>query len=274
TSLIIPVALSEQVIAHPSVCGVTLTGSYRAGSIVASQAGKYMKKSVMELGGSDPYIVLRDADLKQACKTGSTSRMMNAGQVCISAKRFIVEESIFDQFIEEQKNILENMILSDPLLEETTMGPMARADLLENIESQIDKSVKMGAKIICGGKRLNQNDLFFEPTVITNVTKEMPLYSEETFGPVSVVIKAKDAEEAVQIANDSGMGLGASIWTEDLVLAQKIAGHIEAGAVFINGMTKSDPRLPFGGIKESGYGRELGIHGLKEFVNIKTVWVK
>lgn len=272
SNLIIQVELSESVIAHPLIQGVTLTGSQSAGRVVASQAGKYLKKSVMELGGSDPYIVLRDAELNNACKTGMCSRMLNAGQVCISAKRFIVEEIVFDDFVAEQKSLLENMKLGDPMLEETDMGPMARTDLLEQIEKQVSKSIKMGAKLITGGKRINE--LFYAPTLLTGVKKGMPVYNEETFGPVSVVIPAKNAADAVRIANDTSFGLGASIWTKDVVLAEKMAAQIDAGAVFINGMTKSDPRLPFGGTKQSGYGRELSHFGIREFVNIKTVWIK
>lgn len=273
-NLIIPIEISEQVIAHPAVCGVSLTGSIQTGKIIAAQAGKYLKKIVLELGGSDPYIVLNDADLNLACKTGVASRMLNAGQVCISAKRFIVEEGIYDQFIEEQKSLLQKIEIGNPLLEKTDMGPLAREDLLLNIENQVIKSVKMGAKIIIGGKRLNDESWFYEPTLVTNVTNEMPVYKEETFGPVSVVIKAKNVADAVRIANDTTMGLGASIWTKDLALAEIMAKKIDAGAVFINGMTKSDPRLPFGGTKQSGFGRELGSYGIKEFLNIKTVWVK
>ena len=273
TNLIIPVELSEEVIAHPFVEGVTLTGSQRAGSIVAAQAGKYLKKSVLELGGSDPYIVLKDAEFNVSCKTGVCSRFLNAGQVCISAKRFIVEEAVLDEFIKEQKKLLESMVLGDPMKEDTEMGPMARPDLLENIENQVNRSVEMGAKILCGGKRKNDGTLFYEPTLITNVKKGMPVFDEETFGPVSVVIPAKDPEDAVHIANDTPYGLGASLWTQDLVLAEKLAAQIEAGAVFINGMTKSDPRLPFGGTKRSGYGRELAYPGIREFVNQKTVWI-
>jgi len=271
-NLIIPVELSENIIAHPLIQGVTLTGSQKAGSIVASQAGKYLKKSVMELGGSDPYIVLADAQINNACKTGVCSRMLNAGQVCISAKRFIVEEPIFEDFVAKQKSLLENLQLGDPMLEETDMGPMARPDLLEQIEKQVNESVKMGAKLITGGKRLDNS--FYAPTLLTNVIQGMPVYDEETFGPVSVVIPAKDATDAIRIANDTPFGLGASIWTQDIQLAEKMAGQIDAGAVFINDMTKSDPRLPFGGTKRSGYGRELSHFGIREFVNVKTVWVK
>jgi len=273
TNLIIPVELSEKVIAHPYVEGITLTGSQRAGSAVAAQSGKYLKKSVLELGGSDPYIVLKDAEFNESCKTGVCSRFLNAGQVCISAKRFIVEEEILDQFVAEQKALLESMVLGDPMDEYTDMGPMARIDLLENIKDQVNRSAEMGAKILCGGHRRENNSLFYEPTLITHVHKGMPVFDEETFGPVSVVIPAKNAEAAVRIANDTPFGLGASLWTQNLVLAEKLAAKIEAGAVFINGMTKSDPRLPFGGTKRSGYGRELAYLGIREFVNQKTVWI-
>ncbi len=274
TNLVIPVELSDGVIANPLVQGVTLTGSLRAGQAVASVAGRHLKKSVMELGGSDPYIVLADAQINESCKTGVCSRMLNGGQVCIAAKRFIVVEEIYDQFVEEQKALLENMWLGDPMNESTDMGPMARLDLLENIEQQVNESVKMGAEIITGGERLDKESWFYKPTLLTSVKKGMPVYDEETFGPVSVVIKAKDPEDAVRIANDTPYGLGASLWTQDLELAEKLAANIEAGAVFINGLTKSDPRLPFGGTKQSGYGRELSNYGIKEFTNIKTVWVK
>jgi len=272
SNLIISIRQSDDVIANPLVQGVTLTGSQKAGRMVASVAGKYLKKSVMELGGSDPYIVLEDAEINHACKTGMCSRMLNAGQVCISAKRFIVEESIFDDFVAEQKALLEYMVLGDPIKKETEMGPMARPDLLDQIEQQVNESVKMGAELVTGGRRINER--FYAPTLLINARKGMPVYDEETFGPVSVVIPAKDAEDAVRIANDTEYGLGASIWTQNIELAEKMAAQLEAGAVFINGMTKSDPRLPFGGTKRSGYGRELSHFGIREFVNIKTVWVK
>jgi succinate-semialdehyde dehydrogenase/glutarate-semialdehyde dehydrogenase len=274
TNLAIPVELSDSVISNDYVQGVTLTGSRRAGKAVAAVAGKFLKKSVMELGGSDPYIVLADAQFNDSCKTGVCSRMLNSGQVCIAAKRFIVVEDIIDKFIEEQKTLLENMWLGDPLDERTDMGPMARKDLLENIEKQVNDSVAMGADIITGGEKLDEKSWFYKPTLITNVKKGMPVYDEETFGPVSVVIPAKDPDDAIRIANDSIYGLGASLWTQNIKLAERLASKIEAGAVFINGMTKSDPRLPFGGTKQSGYGRELSNYGIKEFTNIKTVWIK
>ncbi len=272
SNIVIPVNFSENVIAHPLVQGVTLTGSQAAGRIVASQAGKYLKKTVLELGGSDPYIILADADFDEACEVSVSSRMLNSGQVCIAAKRFIVEESIVDQFIKDHKTRLENLKMGDPMNMKTDIGPIARTDLLETIDEQVKKSIEMGASLETGGKSYNK--IFYTPTLLTDVKKGMPVYDEETFGPVSVVITAKNAEHALQIANDSPFGLGASIWTRDLELAEKMAENIEAGAVFINGMTKSDPRLPFGGIKQSGYGRELSHYGVKEFMNVKTIWVK
>ncbi len=272
SNLFIPVDLSDTVIAHPLVCGVTLTGSQRAGKAVAAQAGKHLKKTVLELGGSDPYIVLADADFQPACKTALNSRMMNTGQVCIAAKRFIVEKKIFDRFTEELKFQLGHLKLGDPLDEKVDIGPMARPDLVETIDQQVKKSLEMGATLVTGGKVIN--DRFYAPTLLTGVKKGMPVYDEETFGPVSVIIPAEDAEDAIRIANDTTFGLGASLWTGNLELAEKMAEEIEAGAVFINGMTKSDPRLPFGGTKMSGYGRELSHFGMREFVNIKTVWFK
>ncbi|MBI9038304.1 MAG: NAD-dependent succinate-semialdehyde dehydrogenase [Bacteroidales bacterium] len=272
-SLIIPVETVERVIASDLVAGVTLTGSAKAGSIVASQAGKYLKKSVLELGGSDPFIVLKDADLKKACRAGTDSRLLNAGQVCISAKRFIIKEEIAEEFIENQKSLFENYKVGDPMKKETEMGPIARLDLLENINHQVQKSIEMGAKLICGGEIIEREGFFYQPTILTNVKKGMPVYDEETFGPVSVIIPVKNVEEAIKVANDTIYGLGASIWTSDLSRGEAIARKIEAGAVFVNGMTKSDARMPFGGIKKSGYGRELASYGIKEFLNIKTIWI-
>lgn len=273
TNLIIDIPTSDTVIAHPLIKGVSLTGSLGAGKAVAAQAAISMKKSVFELGGSDPFIVLKDADIYKACKTGLDSRMLNGGQVCIAAKRFIVEASVIDEFVSTQKALLEALRLGDPMDPKTDVGPMARKDLLAQLERQVTESVKMGAKIVTGGSRLSSG-LFYRPTLLTQVTKGMPVFDEETFGAVSVVVSAQDADEAIHIANDTHFGLGASLWTQNIDLAHELATRIEAGAVFINGMTKSDPRLPFGGTKLSGYGRELGPYGIKEFVNIKTVWVK
>ncbi len=272
-SLMIRAKFVESVIASDYIKAVTITGGLKAGSKVAAQAGKYLKKSVLELGGSDPYIVLNDAEINKSCNTGISSRMLNAGQVCISAKRFIVEEGIADDFTEQQKNILENMIVGDPMKENTQMGPLAQKNLLDTIDTQIQQSIKMGAELITGGKRINSEGFFYQPTLLTNVKKGMPVVDEETFGPVSVIIRVKNTEEAIKIANDTMYGLGASIWTKDIKKGEEIARKIEAGVVFVNGMTKSDPRLPFGGIKKSGYGRELSSYGIKEFLNIKTIWI-
>ncbi len=271
-NLVIDHNTSDYLISKKEIRGVTLTGSLKAGQAVAMQAAKHIKKVVLELGGSDPFIVLKDADLDRACSVGVQSRMLNAGQVCIAAKRFIVVEAIYDDFVEQHKKYLENISLGDPMDPATQMGPLARPDLRASIEKQVDESIQMGARLICGGKE-QAKPPFFSPTLLTDVSKGMPVYDEETFGPVSVVIKARDEQEAIQIANDSPFGLGCSIWTDDLPMARQLASQVESGAVFINGMTKSDPRLPFGGIKESGYGRELGSYGIKEFLNIKTIWI-
>ena len=271
-NLFINVDQSELIIANPLVQGVTLTGSQGAGRIVASQAGKYLKKTVLELGGSDPFIVLADAEIDLACRTGTSSRMLNAGQVCIAAKRFIAEESIYERFVSEQKSLMEKLLPGDPMGETTDIGPMARTDLLKQVDRQVQESIRQGAKLETGGHILDKT--FYAPTLLTQVKRGMPVYDEETFGPVSIVIPVKNPEEAIKVANDTSYGLGASIWTSDISLANKMAEKIESGAVFINGMTKSDPRLPFGGIKQSGYGRELSTFGIREFVNIKTVWIK
>lgn len=271
-NLFINVDQSELIIVNPLVQGVTLTGSQGAGRVVASQAGKQLKKTVLELGGSDPFIVLADAEIDLACRTGTSSRMLNTGQVCIAAKRFIVEESIYERFVSEQKSLMEKLQHGDPMDETTDIGPMARTDLLKEVDRQVQESIKQGAKLETGGQILNKT--FYAPTLLTQVKKGMPVYDQEIFGPVSIVIPVKNTEEAIRIANDTIFGLGASIWTSDISLANKMAEKIESGAVFINGMTKSDPRLPFGGIKQSGYGRELSTFGIREFVNIKTVWIK
>ena len=272
SNLFIPVDMSENVIGHPLIQGVTLTGSQAAGRAVASQAGKYLKKTVLELGGSDPFILLADAEFKPACETAVNSRMMNAGQVCIAAKRFIVEEPLIQKFTAEIKSRLEQLRMGDPMDENTDIGPMARPDLLQNIDDQVQRSIKKGARLLTGGRI--EEDRFYTPTLLAQVSKGMPVYDEETFGPVTVIIAARDAEDALEIANDSNFGLGASIWTTNLELAEKMATEVNAGAVFINGMVKSDPRLPFGGTRRSGYGRELSHFGIREFTNIKTVWFK
>lgn len=264
----------DAVIENPKVKAVTLTGSEYAGSMVAASCGKMLKKSVMELGGSDPFIIFADANLEKAVTTAVNARLLNNGQSCIAAKRFIVVEKIAAEFEELFIKKMEETVVGDPMNDETDLGPIAREDLLIELHEQITKSVEAGAKILTGGKRLDIKGYYYAPTVISDVKKGMVAYEQELFGPAAIVIKVKNEEEAIFVANDTNFGLGASLWTKNISKAKKLASQIEAGSVFINGMVKSDPRLPFGGIKLSGYGRELSHYGIKEFVNIKTVWVK
>lgn len=273
-TLLIGSSLVGEIISNPNIKAATLTGSEHAGQKVAEACGKQLKKTVMELGGSDPFIILADANLEDALKTAVTARLINNGQSCIAAKRFIVVEKIYNEF---EKKFVERMSpvkIGDPMDNSTELGPMAREDLLNELHQQVEESVKKGAKILTGGKRLNMKGYYYPATVLADVVLGMPAYSEELFGPVATLIKAKDTEDAIRIANDTNFGLGASLWTGDLDKAKELAGQINSGSVFINGMVKSDPRLPFGGIKMSGYGRELSHYGIKEFVNIKTVWMK
>jgi len=272
-TLLIGARQVESVIKHEHIRAVTLTGSEPAGMQVASIAGRELKKTVLELGGSDPYIVLEDAEINACAKTAVTARMINVGQSCIAAKRFIVVESRLKEFEEKHTQLMKSLKIGDPTAEDTQVGAMARMDLLEELDEQVQKSIKLGAKLLCGGKRSEGKGAFYLPTILTNVKKGMPVYSEETFGPVSAIIPVKDTCEAIEVANDSSFGLGGSVWSQDLKKAEDVARQIESGAVFVNGMTKSDPRLPFGGIKRSGYGRELSHYGIKEFVNIKTIWI-
>jgi len=272
-SLIIGASKVEEVIANPNVRAVTLTGSEFAGSQVAATAGKYLKKSVLELGGSDPFIVLADADLDEAVRLGVKSRMLTSGQTCISAKRFIVVEEIEELFLSKIRAEMEKYLPGNPLDHTTTLAPLSKRNFVEEVHKQIETSVEMGAKCIIGGN-IESTGCFYLPTILTNVTREMPVFCEETFGPVAAVIVVKDEDEAVRVANDSLFGLGAAIWTNDIKRGERMARKIEAGAIFINGLVKSDPRLPFGGIKNSGYGRELSDYGIKEFCNIKTIWIK
>lgn len=252
---------------------VSVTGSEGAGAAVASEAGHNLKPSVLELGGSDPFIVLEDAILQKAVDTAVKARMQNTGQSCIAAKRFIVVDSVYDQFIEMMKAKLETLIIGDPLDEKTDIGPMAREDLLKDLLKQSDHSIKKGAKLVYGGERLPGNGYFVAPTLLKDVKPGMPAFDQETFGPLAAVVHAMDTEEAIALANQTTYGLGASLWTEDMEQANRLVKQINAGSVFVNEMVKSDPRLPFGGIKRSGYGRELSPYGIKEFVNIKTVWI-
>ena len=274
TNLLIESSQVKAILENPKVKAATLTGSEYAGSMVAQTCGKQLKKTVLELGGSDPFIVLEDADLSVAVKTAVVARIINNGQSCIAAKRFIVVEKVYDKFSEMFIEEMKKLKVDNPMNFETDLGPIAREDLLYELEHQVKKSVESGAKILIGGKRIPREGFYFEPTIISDVTQQMPAYHEEIFGPVATLIKAKDENDAIRIANDSEFGLGASIWSGNIQKAKLLATQIESGSVFINGMVKSDPRLPFGGIKKSGYGRELSHYGIKEFVNIKTVWVK
>jgi succinate-semialdehyde dehydrogenase/glutarate-semialdehyde dehydrogenase len=263
----------ERIILDRRVAAVTLTGSDTAGALVASAAGKELKKVVLELGGSDPFIVLADADLDAAATVACRARNQNNGQSCIAAKRFIVEEPVADEFERRFTSAVAALKVGDPMDRGNQVGPLARGDLVDDLERQVDESVRLGARVLAGGKRVKGDGYYFEPTVLGGVRPGMPAYHEETFGPVAAVIRVKDAEDALRVANDSEFGLGSTIWTSDVRRGKQLAERIEAGMVFINGMVASDARLPFGGVKRSGYGRELSEYGIKEFTNIQTVWV-
>ena len=253
--------------------GVALTGSEKTGRLVAAQAGKNLKKVVLELGGSDAFIVLEDADLDAAVNTAVASRFFTSGQSCINAKRIIVVESIADQFISRFTDAVKALEMGDPLKSETKIGPMARSDLLNELQQQVDKSVLLGATVLIGAQKVPVKGYYYQPTILTNVKKGMPAYDEELFGPVASIIVAKDEQDAIRIANDTKYGLGGTVWTGDLSRGEKVARQIETGSVYVNGLMKSDPRLPFGGVKNSGMGRELGRHGMLEFANAKTIWI-
>jgi succinate-semialdehyde dehydrogenase/glutarate-semialdehyde dehydrogenase len=271
----IPGKKVSEIIENPVIKAVTLTGSVPAGKAVAEKAGSLLKKTVMELGGSDPYLVLEDADLEAAAQTCATSRLINSGQSCIAAKRFIVVESVLDEFTEKFTGQMRSKTMSAPMDEESDLGPQARNDLRDELHEQVQKSIEKGAKCILGGKIPERKGAWYPPTILTNVAPGMPAYEEELFGPVAAIIKAKDEEDAIRIANDSKFGLGAAVFTEDAEKGRHIAAKkLNAGCCFVNQFVKSDPRLPFGGVLESGYGRELSHYGIKEFVNIKTVYVK
>lgn len=264
----------KDIIKNPIVKAATLTGSEPAGKKIAEACGKELKKSVLELGGSDPFIVLDDADLDETASIAVKARLINNGQSCIASKRFIVVEKIYESFTEKFVNAMNQVKIGDPMDESVELGPIAREDLLYELDSLVKDSVSKGARILTGGKVLPGKGFYYAPTILDNLSKGMPAYDDEIFGPVASLIKAKDEEDAIRIANDSPFGLGASIWTNDFKKAKQMATDIESGCIFINGMVKSDPRLPFGGIKNSGYGRELSHYGIKEFVNIKSVWIK
>jgi acyl-CoA reductase-like NAD-dependent aldehyde dehydrogenase len=272
-SLLIPGSKASTLIAHPAIAAVTLTGSEGAGSQVASCAGRAIKKTVMELGGSDPFIVRADADLEIAVQAAVRARYQNTGQSCIAAKRFIVEAPVLREFQDRFVASVRALKMGDPMDRATQIGPLARPEFVRDLERQVRESVRMGAKILVGGERSEGKGYFFKPTVLADVRPEMPAAKEEVFGPVAAIMRAENAEDAVRLANATPYGLGASLWTTDIEEAKRMARRIEAGQVFINGIVASDPRLPFGGVKRSGYGRELSELGIREFVNIQTVWI-
>lgn len=274
-NLMINVGQVAETIASPYVHAVTFTGSEAAGRKVAACAGQHLKKCVLELGGSDPFIVLHDADMEYTVNMAVASRFLNCGQSCIAAKRFIVVPQIADEFLRQFKNKVETLKLGDPLDDTTQIGPMARADLRDELHRQVADSISQGAVPVMGCKPVEGTEAFFyRPSILDEVTDKTRAYREEIFGPVAAVIRALNEEDAMRIANETRFGLGSSIWSKDTERAEKLAAGIRAGCTFINGMVKSDPRLPFGGIKASGYGRELSVSGMHEFVNVKTVWVK
>src|SRR5438128_8457060 len=263
----------EKLIVDPRVKAVTLTGSEKAGSAVASNAGRHIKKSVLELGGSDAFIVMPSADFEGALSTAVKARTINSGQSCIAAKRFFVADKIYDDFLHQFVERMRALKIGDPLDETTELGPLATEQILQGVHEQVQKSIAAGAKLLTGGNRIHGPGFFYEPTVLINVPTESPAYCEEVFGPIASVFRVRDAAEAVERANDTIFGLGASAWTNDPAEQELFTSELETGMVFINAMVASDPRLPFGGVKHSGFGRELGAAGIREFTNTKTIWI-
>jgi succinate-semialdehyde dehydrogenase/glutarate-semialdehyde dehydrogenase len=264
----------DDVIADDRIRAATLTGSGPAGRAVAETAGRHLKKTVLELGGSDPFIVLDDADLDSAVETGVVARTLNGGQSCIAAKRFVLHDAIAEEFTDRLVAEFEELTVGDPMDEDTDVGPQADPDLMADLHEQVEASVEAGATVLTGGEPLDKDGAFYPPTVLTDIPRGCPADTEETFGPVAAVYSVEDESEAIELANATRFGLGASLWTEDRDRGRRLAREIDAGCVYINQLTKSDPRVPFGGVKDSGYGRELSEAGIKEFVNRKTVWVE
>lgn len=273
TNLCISSSQVESVIRDASVKAVTLTGSENAGKAVAQQAASEIKKTVLELGGSDPFIVLKDADIDLVAEQAVRARLRNAGQTCTAAKRFIVVKEVYDEFISKYKTHFEKIVVGDPMDEATEVGPLSSEQGLADIERQVKQSIELGAVVEIGGEQINRGGFYFAPTILSNVQKGMPVYEEETFGPVAAVIKADDESDAIRIANDTRFGLGATIWSKDVDHAKELVKQIDAGNVYINKTMTSDGRLPFGGVKKSGYGRELSYYGPREFMNVKSMWV-
>jgi succinate-semialdehyde dehydrogenase/glutarate-semialdehyde dehydrogenase len=273
-TLMVGASKVDAILEDPRIVAATLTGSEGAGIQVGISAAKRIKKVVLELGGSDPYIVMRTANFDEAVATAVKARVANNGQSCIAAKRFIVEESIADRFEHEFVARMEALKVGDPLDPKTDLGPLASASAVEDLQRDVQKSIEAGARLLTGGKPLPGKGSFYPPTVLTDIPRNSPAYSEEFFGPVASVFRVKNADEAIHIANDTRFGLGASVWTQDIAERDRFIQGLEAGMVFINKMVASDPRVPFGGVKQSGFGRELGPFGIREFTNIKTVWIE
>jgi len=272
-TLLLPGAETAELIGDPRIAAVTLTGSTQAGSAAAAASGRQIKKHVLELGGSDAFIVLEDADIEAAAAVGVRARYQNCGQSCIAAKRFILAERIADQFLQAFTTGVRALRVGDPLDRAVQVGPLARADLRDALERQVQESVSAGATLALGGHCVPGPGAFYEPTILTGVEPGMPAFDEETFGPAAAMVIARDAGHAVELANNSDYGLGGNLWTRDIDRARELAKSLECGALFINGMTASEPGLPFGGVKHSGYGRELSAYGIREFVNLQTVWI-
>jgi succinate-semialdehyde dehydrogenase/glutarate-semialdehyde dehydrogenase len=273
-TLMIPASMVADVISNDRVRAVTLTGSEAAGRSVAETAGRHLKPSVLELGGSDPFIVLDDADLDLAVQQAVMSRYLNCGQSCIAAKRFIVMDAIADDFVAAFRQAVEVLMPGDPMSDTSVLAPMARHDLRDDLHQQVLASIKEGAVAVTGCMPEQGAGAFYQASILDHVKPGMPAWDEEFFGPVALVIRVADEDEAVAVANSSRFGLGGSVWSKDSARAERVALRVESGSVFVNGLVKSDPRLPFGGVKDSGYGRELSHHGLMEFLNAKTIWIR
>ena len=272
-TLLIEPDLVEKVIVDPRVKAVTLTGSEKAGSAVASTAAREIKKSVLELGGSDAFIVMPSADFETALSTAVKARTINTGQSCIAAKRFLIADQIYDEFLNQFVARMRALKVGDPMDEATEIGPLATEHILQGVHDQVQKTIAAGAKLLTGGNRIQSPGFFYEPTVLVDVPKGSPAYREEVFGPVAAIFRVRNADEAIKLANDTTFGLGSSAWTNDREEQKLFASELDTGMVFINAMVASDPRLPFGGVKRSGFGRELGAAGIREFTNTKTIWI-